>query len=62
MNTGTTKSTKQLNLEQCIYCAHYEALGCGGGIRLCIHYDVFLSHDPTCEEICPDRSPYEEAD
>jgi hypothetical protein len=62
MSPESITSIKQLNLEQCIYCAHYEALGCAGGTQFCIHYDVFLMHDPACEDICPDRSPVEGAD
>ena len=62
MSAESIASTRRLNLEQCIYCAHYEALGCAGGTRFCIHYDVFLVHDPACEEICPDRSPVKGAD
>jgi hypothetical protein len=61
MSTEPLASTRRLNLEQCIYCAHYEALGCGGGTRFCMYYDVFLMHDPACKEQCPDRSPIEGA-
>lgn len=61
MSAESVASTKRVNLEQCIYCTHYEALGCGGGTRFCMRHDVFLMHDPACEEKCPDRSPVEGA-
>lgn len=62
MSAESITETKRLNLEQCIYCAHYEALGCGGSTRYCMCCDAFLLHDPACEEVCPDRSPVEGAD
>jgi hypothetical protein len=62
MSAESKTETKLLNLEQCIYCIHYEALGCGGSTRFCLRYNTFLMHDPGCEEACPDRSPVEGAD
>jgi len=68
MSPESTAATWRLNLEQCIYCAHYEALGCTGGAggtggaRCCMHYDVFLIHDPADEEACPHRRPAEGAE
>ena len=62
MSAESKASPKRLNLEQCVYCAHYEALGCGGGTRYCARHDAFLMHDPTCEDACDDRTPVEGAD
>ena len=62
MSAESEKETKRLNIDGCIYCFHYEALGCGGSVRLCMRHDVFLLHAPGCEEVCPDRSPVEGAD
>lgn len=62
MSGESTESQRRLNVEQCIYCDHYEALGCAGSLQFCVSYDIFLLHDPACAEVCPDRAEIEKVE
>lgn len=60
MQKGPTERVYQTDLERCLYCAYFQALGCGGGTRFCVLKNVFLMHDPVCKEECSCRREVDE--
>ncbi|RJP64264.1 MAG: hypothetical protein C4532_19395 [Candidatus Abyssobacteria bacterium SURF_17] len=55
MHKEPTEQVHQTNLDRCLYCTFFQALGCGGSTRFCTFKNVFLIHDPACEKECSDR-------
>ncbi len=62
MRKESSKPTLRKNIDRCLYCVHFQALGCGGSVRFCIRQDAFLTHDPSLNEDCPYRESVEGAD
>lgn len=62
MDAESVAPTLRTNVEQCIYCVHFEALGCAGSARFCMYHNAFLMHDPACKEACSHRQGVEDSD
>ena len=61
MTSEQTAPTRAVNIELCLYCAYYQALGCGGNLKFCTYWNTFLSHDPS-GKACAGRAAVEGAD
>ncbi len=49
------------DIDACLDCAHYQALGCAGRTVFCVKLDRFLVHEPTRPK-CPHHEKVRESD
>ncbi|RJP19806.1 MAG: hypothetical protein C4520_12010 [Candidatus Abyssobacteria bacterium SURF_5] len=56
MYSEKTAPMRIVNIEECLYCVYYQALGCAGSLKFCTYLNVLLEHGsgtPRCRHMAP---------